>query len=309
MTRQKIKRILNKKIFHLSAMMIFTLGILASTLSLAYFTSADKTSNTVTATDIRIDLVEPDWYSTGAKDASKLEPGMVIKKNPYVINRSVNPVYVRMQVVLKDETGTEISSESDQYKALLTSIYINGKDGEADTPLFTIDEDGNITATADGYVYKDGWFYYATTEKVTAEVEGGEEAGEVEAGGENAGEAVEGEDVGEATENGEEVTTPVTTTKTVFTELPRNESTPELFNYLKTPIKKSEYQYFSENFTVEIIAQGINAGENEKKMTEEQLIKRFEECYSDEPLDDEEEEVEAPNDEGEKAEVDEIENG
>lgn len=172
MARSEGKKNLNKKIFYIVCAMVFTFGLLLSTLTLAFFSSKDEVTNKTSASDVEIVLLEPEWYAKGMSDAQTLEPGMVIDKDPQVLNKSDTAVYVRMRIKIVDSNEKDITDE-ERGKEILSAIYCNNallltSDGlSSNNPYFISDTDligtdSNLTA--------EGWFYYydKTNKKLSA---------------------------------------------------------------------------------------------------------------------------------------------
>lgn len=150
MSRAISKKKLNKKIFYIVCACVFALGLLVSILTLAFFSSKDEVTNKISAEDIKISLIEPEWDDHGKADAAKMQPGMVIDKDPQVKNRSKSAVYIRMKITVKIE-NQEINESDERYRKIMSALYFS--DGENIDPKFTKDGD---------------WYYYRTDDNMTA---------------------------------------------------------------------------------------------------------------------------------------------
>lgn len=115
----------------------------------AWFTSEHKVINHFTGHEyyVDIELVEPNWVSTGQLQASTMQPGMDIFKDPRVINISQDECIVRMRVEIYDN-NVKLSEDSEKYKAVYGSLatYYDG-----DAPVLGMNSD---------FKELDGWFYY-----------------------------------------------------------------------------------------------------------------------------------------------------
>lgn len=97
---------MNKKI--LTAAMAAALAVTAVVGgSLAYFTDTQKKDNTFTVGNVKIELTEPNWESTGAIDAPDVYPGESLAKDPTVKNIGDNPCFVRIKVDGLDSLGED----------------------------------------------------------------------------------------------------------------------------------------------------------------------------------------------------------
>lgn len=132
---------------------IFIFILIVGGVTLAWLTQHDEVKNEVTANDVEIKLLEPQWYESGKAAAEKLEPGMTIPKDPQVFNSSESDVYVRMKIVIKDKDDNEITGE--RYQRILDAIYLNSGSQLIKT------SGGNTVSNHTDFVYQDGWFYYA----------------------------------------------------------------------------------------------------------------------------------------------------
>lgn len=234
-----------KKITYRAGIMILIAVILTIGGTLAYLSNSDKVTNMQAGKDISIVLLEPEWQKSGQKDAMKLEPGMSIAKDPYVLNNSGDSVYVRMQIVIKDKDGKNIKVTEDRYQSILKSLYLSAQNPDvlsekAEIPLvkkITVDSASgglsDITLNRTAFYYEDGWFYY-----------------------------------GSDSEN-----------RKSYTALGAGESTPSLFDKLCVPIyRESAREALKDNslliyddvfdtpFTIEVIAQAISARIEDSKV-------------------------------------------
>lgn len=158
MENQKRKK-LNKKIFHIICISVFAVGLLISGFSLAYFTSKDVVSNHTKASEIKVELLENDWFDSGIRDASALQPGMIIEKNPQAYNPSDTSLYIRMRFTIQDSDGNDLKKAENQirYKAIASSLYM---DSDCEDRFVTIASDGDETYNNPDFFYNEGWFYY-----------------------------------------------------------------------------------------------------------------------------------------------------
>lgn len=115
----------------------------------AWFTSEHTVINHFTGHEyyVDIELAEPNWISTGQLQASAMQPGMDIFKDPRVINISQDECIVRMRVEIYDKDG-KLNDDSDKYKAVYGSIATYYGSGE---PVAGMSRD---------FKELDGWFYY-----------------------------------------------------------------------------------------------------------------------------------------------------
>lgn len=205
---------LNKKSVAALSVFVFAVGLLICGLSIAFFSDRDVVTNKHEAKEITIKLLEPEWKAAGETKAAKLEPGMVIEKDPYVYNDSEYAVYVRMKIVLKAKNDNAEYVELDKskasdaaiYEAIMSAIYCGAGD-ENDVRLIG---DNGASQSKNFVLEADGWFYYKNDKGYIA----------VESG----------------------------------------EGTTKLFDNLKIPVLKSEYNHlFDSEFQIEIIAQAVSA--------------------------------------------------
>lgn len=225
--RDKIKS--NKKTAVLSCVLVFAVGLLICGLSIAFFSGRDAVTNKATSKEITIKLLEPKWLETGEEKASKMEPGMIIEKDPYTYNASEDDVYVRMKIVIKamDDNAEYVilDTDAEKYKAIMNVIYCGTgtasddnlvKDGKSQNKSFVLDDDG--------------WFYYKDEYGYIAVAPG--------------------------------------------------EGTTTLFDYLKLPVLKSEYNgIFDSGFQIEVIAQAVSAT-TYKDADEATIKKAFEKDFA-----------------------------
>ncbi len=231
------RKTLGKKLYYFACMAVLAVGMLACNLTLAYFSSSDEVTNRHTATDIEIELIEPQWRDHGKADAEKLEPGMVIDKDPKVMNLSENGVYLRMRVIIRDKDGNAVSptvtadddtvSLNPFYEKIYGSICCNNSTDTDNNRFVTITTEG-ITSLNPNFEFIadsdddpfDGWFYLKTDDG--------------------------------------------------YTKLDAGKNSPELFDYLVIPVLKSEYDsYFGQGFTIEVEAQAIASSVESDKILSE----------------------------------------
>lgn len=129
---------------------ILTLGLVAALSAtaaiggtLAYFTDDARATNTFTVGNVDIELVEPSWNESAAKD---LVPGQIVAKDPTVMNEGANACYVRVKVEGLDQFGTDKliginTSDTDKWEKGADGYYYwiepLAKKGDKTTALFT----------------------------------------------------------------------------------------------------------------------------------------------------------------------------
>lgn len=234
----------NRMNFYLACVFVLVVGVLVSNknTSLAYFTAHDEVVNQHHAAELEIKLFEPEWYASGMEKAKKLQPGMVIEKDPYVYNASDADVYVRMKIemlelnadgTIKYEEGKEKQITGERYNGILNTIYYlsgnTSEEGSAAAERLVTIADDTYSSNNPSFWYSDGWFYYGT----------------VKAG--NDGDVCS------------------------LTALAPESSTEKLFDELRIPVLKSEYLKIfdlsgadgtvmqTSNFTIRVIAQAVPA--------------------------------------------------
>ncbi len=231
MRKQQKKGKLNKKQAAVVSGLVFAIGLLICGLSIAFFSNRDVVTNQQKAKEITIRLMEPEWKETGEAKAAKLEPGMVIEKDPYVLNESEDDVYIRMKIVIKgrDENAEygELTADSERCQAIWKAIYCKtsgtGGGTEGDTDGICLLDENGVSQNPD-FVYENGWFYY-------------KKAGETD----------------------------------VYTMVASGESTTRLFDNLQIPVLKKEYNgIFDTDFQIEVIAQAVSGASARGTETEEE---------------------------------------
>lgn len=157
-----------KKLSGNVGVIIFLCSLLVIGFTLAYFSYTDIVTNKHSAKRLKIELLEPAWYTdTGMKAAKKQVPGMTITKDPHVYNNSVAKVYVRMKLEILDKDG-KIITDKTKIAAYLKSIYfIDKNDNNKKKELFVFDTSNPTTPVRSQnlnfeYRRSDGWFYYKT---------------------------------------------------------------------------------------------------------------------------------------------------
>lgn len=132
---------------------ILTLGLVAALSAtaaiggtLAYFTDRADATNTFTVGNVDIELVEPSWNKSAAKD---LVPGQIVAKDPTVKNEGANACYVRVKVEGLDQFGTDKliginTSDTDKWEKGADGYYYwieplakKGEENDKTTALFT----------------------------------------------------------------------------------------------------------------------------------------------------------------------------
>lgn len=104
--------------------------------TMAYFTDTDKADNKFTVGNVKIDLTEPKWESSGKVDAPDVYPGEPLAKDPTVKNVGKNPCFVRIKVENLDQFD-------DKGDIIYRTDYVDNKLGE------------------NWVLHTDGYFYYA----------------------------------------------------------------------------------------------------------------------------------------------------
>ena len=95
-------------IFSLTCMILLTFTIGGT---LAYLTDSESHTNTFTAGDVRIDLIEPNWPGNESPDISNVVPNQSIEKDPAIINTGDNDTVVFMSVSVPKITGKLFSDD------------------------------------------------------------------------------------------------------------------------------------------------------------------------------------------------------
>ncbi len=110
----------------LAAIVVTLLMILVLIVTMAMLASKDMITNPFEAGTIDISLLEPSWNETKAKN---IVPGTVLNKDPQVINRDKQDVYVFLKVTIPC-AKLQLESNSDTNKG--AKIY----DGTDNIPLY-----------------------------------------------------------------------------------------------------------------------------------------------------------------------------
>lgn len=71
--------------------------------TMAYFNDTKTAENTFTVGNVKIDLTEPNWESSGKEEAKEVYPGEPLAKDPTVENVGENPCFVRIKVENLDQ--------------------------------------------------------------------------------------------------------------------------------------------------------------------------------------------------------------
>lgn len=131
---------MNKRKILLLAALLVMVAILGVGGTLAYFTAEDDATNTFTVGNVKIDLIEPSWDSTGETDAPEVYPGEALAKDPQVTNEGNNPCFVRIKVDGLDCLKAE--GDGDEMLIHVRTKYVEDALGE-------------------GWVlHSDGYYYY-----------------------------------------------------------------------------------------------------------------------------------------------------
>jgi flagellar basal body-associated protein FliL len=140
-----------KKTVLLVLVLSLILGLLFSGIVLAFYLHTDRVTNKSSASSMSIQLLEPSWTDGGGETlAKKLQPGMTIPKDPYVVNKSKAGVYVRMQLNLTDADDKAITGT--RYDAIVSALFY----GIENTAAFY--ENGSYQNPA--FQYYEGYFYW-----------------------------------------------------------------------------------------------------------------------------------------------------
>ncbi len=126
---------MSKRKIVLLALAVCMVAILAVGGTLAYFTAEDDATNTFTVGNVKIDLTEPNWNTSGSEDALEVYPTEPLAKDPTVTNTGANPCFVRISVTGWDclAPAGDITYRTD---------YVTGKLGD------------------NWVLHTDGYFYY-----------------------------------------------------------------------------------------------------------------------------------------------------
>ncbi|MBQ9808491.1 MAG: hypothetical protein IJM55_06450 [Ruminococcus sp.] len=120
----------------------------------AYFTSSDTVTNSFSANDLQIRVIEPNW-----KDDPTIVPEQKVDKDPMIVNTGKTPAYVFMKVTVPAQKVTiEKASGDDEKGEYLANTAV---------PLFRfIDSDGNYTEDplSSAQVYNSDWHLMETAE-------------------------------------------------------------------------------------------------------------------------------------------------
>lgn len=131
---------MNKRKIILLAALLVMVAILGVGGTLAYFTAEDSATNEFTVGNVKIELTEPSWDSTGETDAPEVYPGEALAKDPQVINKGNNPCFVRIKVDGLDCLKAE--GDGDEMLIHVRTKYVEDALGE-------------------GWVlHSDGYYYY-----------------------------------------------------------------------------------------------------------------------------------------------------
>jgi predicted ribosomally synthesized peptide with SipW-like signal peptide len=147
-----------KKKIIAAALAVCMMATLAVGMTLAYFTDTKTAVNTFTVGNVKIDLAEKKWETSGKEEGKSVYAGEALAKDPTVTNTGANPCFVRIKVdgldslVPQGTQGTErdkwMITYRTEYANKLGEGWVDGKDGyyyytkvlenkdEATTPLF-----------------------------------------------------------------------------------------------------------------------------------------------------------------------------
>ena len=141
---------MNKRKIMLLVAMLSMVAILGIGGTLAYFTAEDSVDNVFTIGNVDIDLQEPNWDSSGSKDAEDAYPGEPLAKDPKVVNVGANPCFVRIKVEGLDQYMEAYAPEKDNQgeawgdRAMIQTRYLYEN-------AFNDDE---------WELWEDGYYYY-----------------------------------------------------------------------------------------------------------------------------------------------------
>lgn len=108
---------------------------------------------------VDIELIEPNWDSTGIYQAMAMQPGMDIFKDPRVVNISEDKCIVRMKIEIQDNGNNIISGE--RYDAILNALgTYNGSEV--------------IEGINTSFTEKNGWYYYTGGSEYCIELNSGD---------------------------------------------------------------------------------------------------------------------------------------
>lgn len=149
------------------AVFLLVVGVVIGT-TLAYFSGKDAVTNIIHGREVSIQLYELNWEAEGKAAAQKTHPGQTIKKDPYVLNTSLNEdVYVRFKITIKKD-GVE--QKITDYAPYIFSAEAAAKYGNTASSREDLhDKSGSTLMAVTGEViisqnpyfkYKDGYFYY-----------------------------------------------------------------------------------------------------------------------------------------------------
>lgn len=139
---------MNRKLYRLLCLIVFSVGMMTCFFTLAYFTSKDDVTNTFHSKGAEIILSEPGWDNEGQKYASELVPGVLIKKDPYITSTGEADVIVRMRLSVLDKDDKDITA-TDRGRKIIDYIRMNGG-----TAFPKYDSLGNLTG------YSNSKFFY-----------------------------------------------------------------------------------------------------------------------------------------------------
>lgn len=140
---------MNKRKILLLVALLSMVAILGVGGTLAYFTAEDTATNTFTVGNVKIDLTEPNWVTSGSGDAPEVYPGEALTKDPTVTNTGKNPCFVRVKVdglnclgddlLIKVRTNYEVDKLGKDWVLHTDGYYYYEKVlgvGEKTTPVF-----------------------------------------------------------------------------------------------------------------------------------------------------------------------------
>ena len=132
---QDIRQLLNSKkyIIMVFAALVFVSCILFMSDIFSYSRSSETAGNKLTVSKGAVELLEPDWETTGQYKAQYTEPGMLIDKDPLGKNIGNVDLYIRLKMTIKVDTLENCRLEnppsySERIDAIANELRLNTKD-------------------------------------------------------------------------------------------------------------------------------------------------------------------------------------
>ncbi len=138
------------------AVLFFVLLCRLGGLTGAWLMNKDAVTNVFGIHDYFLDIVltEPNWTAVGSEQASKMQPGMDIFKDPRVANITEDSCFVRMKIIVADSSGTPLE-DGERKTAILNAIRYCKNDKSTDTV-----SDDEFTDINPDFKKENGWYYY-----------------------------------------------------------------------------------------------------------------------------------------------------